>query len=193
MKQVMGILLAAGAGRRFGGNKLLHPLDSGELMGIAAARNLVAAVPDSLAVVRPGDRYLAERFRALGLQVVENPAADQGMGTSLAAGIGAAEDAAGWLIALGDMPWIRPQTIMSLAKRLGDGDSIVAPVYGGRRGHPVGFNGKWRSRLQALIGDQGARALLVGQGAEITPVPTTDPGVLMDVDEVKGANACRKT
>ena len=83
MKKLAGILLAAGAGRRFGGDKLLHPLSSGELTGIAAARNLVAAVPGSLAIVRPGDRNLADRFAALGLQVVENPDAHLGMGTSL--------------------------------------------------------------------------------------------------------------
>ncbi len=152
-------------------------------MAVAAARNLVAAVPESLAIVRPGDRYLAERFRALGLRVVENPAADQGMGTSLAAGVSASCDAAAWLIALGDMPWIRPQTIMSLAELLGKGDSIVAPVHGGRRGHPVGFNRRWRSRLQALTGDQGARALLAAHDSDITRMPTTDPGVLIDIDQ----------
>ena len=87
MSRVVGILLAAGAGRRFGGDKLLSPLPSGELLGVVAARNLVAAVPDALAVVRTDDRFLAERFDSLGLRVVENPEADQGMARSLAAGV----------------------------------------------------------------------------------------------------------
>ncbi|MEW7996733.1 MAG: hypothetical protein AB2825_20115 [Candidatus Thiodiazotropha endolucinida] len=52
MTEIRGILLAAGAGRRFGGHKLLHPLPSGELVGVAAAHNLVTALPNTLAIVR---------------------------------------------------------------------------------------------------------------------------------------------
>jgi len=182
MKGIVGILLAAGAGRRFGSEKLLHPLASGGLMGMEAARNLITAIPGSLAVIRPGDQDLADRFAALGLRVVENPEAVRGMGLSLAAGVTAAADAAGWLVALADMPWIRPQTIVSLTNELRQGASLVAPVHQGRRGHPVGFNRKWRSRLQALTGDQGARALLADHNSELTLQATADPGVLLDVD-----------
>ena len=80
MISVTGILLAAGDGRRFGGQKLLHPLPSGEPVGVAAARNLIAAVPDAVAVVRPGDRELGAALRAAGMRVVENPAAVDGIG-----------------------------------------------------------------------------------------------------------------
>ena len=182
MKGIAGILLAAGTGRRFGSEKLLHPLVSGGLMGMEAARNLVTALPESLAVIRPGDRDLAERFTALGLRVVENPDADRGMGLSLAVGVTAAADAAGWLVALADMPWIQPQTIISLANELRQGASLVAPVHRGRRGHPVGFDRKWRSRLQSFTGDQGARTLLADHSSELILQATADPGVLLDVD-----------
>ena len=179
---VVGILLAAGSSRRFGINKLLQPLASGELMGMAAARNLVTAVADSLVVVRPGEQYLAERYAALGLRVVESPEAGQGMGLSLAAGITAAADAAGWLVALADMPWVQPGTIVSLANELRKGSSLVAPVHCGCRGHPVGFSSKWGRQLKALTGDVGARALLAGHSSELTLHETGDPGVLLDVD-----------
>lgn len=182
MKEIVGILLAAGSSHRFGSNKLLHPLVSGEPMGMAAARNLVMAIPESLVVVRPGERYLSVRLQALGLQVVECADAGQGMGLSLAAGVTAAAEAEGWLVALADMPWIQPRTISLLASRLCNGNSLVAPLHRGRRGHPVGFNRKWRSHLQALTGDQGARALLSEHSSEIDLYPTTDPGVILDVD-----------
>ncbi len=183
MKEIVGILLAAGTSQRFGSHKLLHPLSSGELTGMAAARNLVTAIPGSLAVIRPGDHDLAERFAALGMRLVESPEADRGMGLSLAAGVTATADAAGWLVALADMPWIQPQTIISLTNDLRHGTSLIAPVHHGRRGHPVGFNRKWRSQLQALTGDQGARALLADHSSELTLQPTADPGVLLDVDQ----------
>ncbi len=182
MSPVTGILLAAGAGRRFGAHKLLQPLPGGEPIAVAAGRNLIAALPDSLAVVRAGDRALAEALEAVGLRIREHPGANDGLGTSIAAGVTATADAAGWLIALGDMPWVQPATIQALAEALGAGASLVAPIHAGTRGHPVGFAAPWRERLQALTGDRGARELIAAQTAQLVLLATTDPGILLDVD-----------
>ena len=182
MTEIAGILLAAGAGKRFGASKLLHPLPDGTPLGVASARALLQAVPNTLAVVRPGDRHLIEAFSAIGLRIVENPFASHGMGTSLATGVSAARVAGGWLIALADMPWVRPATIRVLADRLQDGASMVAPVVGGRCGHPVGFSHCWGDSLRALDGDGGARSLLAEHADQLTLVTTVDTGVLEDVD-----------
>jgi len=198
VRPITGILLAAGSGRRFGpqggchgwAQKLLHRLPGGEPIGVAAGRNLTTAVPDSIAVVRPGDLALASVLRAMGLRIVEHPGADGGMGTSIAAGVSAARDAAGWLIALGDMPWIRPETIRALAERLALGASLVAPAYRGKRGHPVGFAAAWGGRLMRLEGDQGARDLIGAHGSELVVLPTQDPGVLLDVDTLADLDVC---
>lgn len=182
MTEIAGILLAAGAGKRFGSSKLLHPLPDGVPLGVASANALVQAVPNTLAVVRPGDRHLIEAFSAIGMRIVENPLASHGMGTSLAAGVSAAREAGGWLIALADMPWVRPATIRLLADRLQDGASMVAPVVGGKRGHPVGFSRRWGDRLRALDGDGGARSLLAEHVDQLILVSTPDTAVLEDVD-----------
>jgi molybdenum cofactor cytidylyltransferase len=186
MRPVTGILLAAGAGRRFGvhsgTHKLLQPFPGGEPIAVAAGRNLIAAVPDSIAVVRAGDLQLAAALGAVGLRIVEHPGADGGLGTSLAAGVAATPEASGWLIALGDMPWVRPETISALAQALAAGAALVAPICGGRRGHPVGFAALWGDRLLNLKGDQGARDLIAAHAAQLLLLPTEDPGVLLDVD-----------
>jgi len=182
MTGLAGILLAAGTGKRFGSQKLLHPLPNGVPVGVASARALVQAVPNTLAVVQPGDRLLIEAFSAIGLRIVENPLADHGMSTSLAAGVSAAGEASGWLIALADMPWIRPATIRVLADMLQDGASMVAPIVGGRRGHPVGFSRRWGDKLRTLGGDDGARGLLAEYADQLILVTTVDAGVLEDVD-----------
>ncbi|MEW8505819.1 MAG: nucleotidyltransferase family protein [Candidatus Thiodiazotropha sp.] len=182
MTEIHGILLAAGSGRRFGRPKLLDPLPSGESMAAAAARNLVSALPNALAVIRPGDHQLAQTFETLGLVVVENSEAQQGMGGSLARGIGASADASGWVVALADMPWILPETILSVARALQGGASIAAPAYRGRRGHPVGFSRQWREPLQMLRGDMGARQLLTAHPDELVLLPTDDSAVLLDID-----------
>jgi molybdenum cofactor cytidylyltransferase len=182
MREIQGILLAAGSGQRFGRHKLLHPLPSGEPMGIVAARNLISALPNTLAIVRPDDHQLADQLAGLGLKVIENIQAEQGMGHSLALGVTSSCDAAGWVVALADMPWITPQTTRSIVHALIRGASLVAPVFQGRRGHPVGFGQKWRNPLQALGGDQGARHLLVTHMDELISLPTDDQGVLLDID-----------
>ena len=139
-------------------------------------------LPNTIAVVKPGDYPLIEVFRELGLQMVENPLADEGLGTSLAAGVNATARADGWLIALADMPWILPATISAVAERLADGASMVAPVYAGRRGHPVGLSSRWLQPLQSLSGDSGARDLIARHPDELELLATGDAGVLKDID-----------
>lgn len=182
MTEVVGILLAAGAAKRFGSAKLLHALPDGIPVGVAAAQALMQAMPNSVAVVRSGDQVLKEAYLAIGLKVIENPLADEGMGTSLAAGINASLNADGWLIALADMPWILPETMAVLADRLRNGTSMVAPVYRGNRGHPVGFASCWRNRLAILHGDKGAKDLIAEFYDELVLINTDDSGVVEDID-----------
>lgn len=182
MTEIVGILLAAGTAQRFGSPKLLHPLPNGEAVGVTAAITLLQTMPEAIAVVQPGDHDLIDAFTRIGMKVVENTHADEGMGTSLAAGINATVHADGWLIALADMPWIQAATITALLDRLQHGASIVAPVYRGRRGHPVGFSARWRQSLQALSGDRGARDLIAKHTDQLELLNTDDASVLKDID-----------
>lgn len=178
---VVGVLLAAGRGERFGGNKLLARLTQGTLVGIAAARHLISALPYSVAVLRPGDETLKHLLTAEGLHIVINPIADQGLGTSLACGVAAAE-ADGWIIALADMPAIRSETIMAVAAALAAGAPLAAPIYRGQRGHPIGFAKPFQSALMSLVGDQGGRDILKQHKNDLHLIEVDDPGVLTDID-----------
>ena len=82
-----GVLLAAGAARRFGGDKLLAPLQDGTSVGAAACRAMHAALGHVVAVVRPGDDALASALAASGATIVHCARADEGMGASLACGV----------------------------------------------------------------------------------------------------------
>ncbi len=184
---IRGILLAAGYATRFGSNKLLEALpagspDAGVPIGLAAAKHLVEVLPDSIAVVRPRARKLAKLLRGAGCEVLVCENAAEGMGTSLAAGIRAAADAHGWVIALADMPFLQPRTIRTIANALSDGAAIAAPSYRGERGHPVGFARRFLDELAALRGDEGARELLKRYPNLLTLYDVDDPGVLRDID-----------
>jgi molybdenum cofactor cytidylyltransferase len=187
--RIAGILLAAGRGSRFGGDKLIVPLHeaahgvaAGTPIGVAAAQNLVAALPESIAVVRRGDDALSALFRLAGIRVVECANAGDGMGASLACGVQATADADGWVIALADMPWIDPATIVKVADALRAGANIAAPALRGQRGHPVGFSRRHYAALAALTGDEGARGVIQRNAAGLTVVDVDDSGILRDVD-----------
>jgi molybdenum cofactor cytidylyltransferase len=181
-KVIAAILLAAGAGTRFGGEKLLHPLDDGVAIAAHAARNLLAATPDVIAVVRWGDFPLYDMLEEEGCQVTMFQKAERGMGASLAHGVAQARGADGWVVALADMPRIKPATVKSVISALQQGALIAAPVYKGERGHPVGFGAALRDELLALDGDAGARALLERHREAAQLIECDDPGILIDID-----------
>jgi len=184
---IRGILLAAGSAKRFGSNKLLHALPAGsphagEPIALVAARNLIEALPESIAVLRPRAQKLGRILRDAGCNTVVCKNAAEGMGTSLAAGVRAAADADGWVIALADMPFLRPETVRVIVRALSEGAAIAAPAYRGERGHPVGFSRRFFEELTALHGDSGARALLEQHRDSVTVCEVDDPGVLHDID-----------
>lgn len=179
---IAGILLAAGNSTRFGSHKLLHPLPDGTPLAVAALRNLAQSVDEIIVVVRPGDAELMQLLAREKVQVLPCANADQGMGASLACGVRAVPDAAGWIIALADMPFVSGEIVSTLATRLQAGDAIVAPTYLGQRGHPVGFSRAFYPALSALTADQGARGILEQNACRLSLIPSTDPGVLRDID-----------
>ena len=184
---IRGILLAAGYSKRFGSNKLLQTLpagtsEAGTPIALAAAKHLLDALPESIAVVRPRAQKLGKLLRDAGCNTVVCKNAGEGMGTSLAAGVRAAAEADGWVVALADMPFLRPETIRVIAKALSEGAAIAAPSYRGERGHPVGFARRFLEELSSLHGDSGARTLLDQHPDWVTAHEVEDPGVLRDID-----------
>lgn len=177
------IVLAAGRGSRFvsGGHKLEQELEGLTLL----ARTLRSAIASHLPVLVVTTQLLegqARHFVAARDVIVlpeAAPSSGLGMGASIAAGVGARPDAAGWLLLPADMPLVQPATIAAVAQAL-DHHPIAYAQYQGRRGHPVAFGAELYSELVTLSGDQGARRLIARYPAHAVDVD--DPGVLVDVD-----------
>jgi len=185
---VRGILLAAGYSKRFGSNKLLQALPAGEPgagtpIGLAAAKHLLEALPESIAVVRPRAQRLGKILRDAGCNTVVCKNANEGMGTSLAAGVRAAPEADGWVVALADMPFIRTETVRTVARAISEGAAIAAPVYRGERGHPVGFARRFLNELSSLHGDDGARQFIKQHPEWVKLFEVDDPGAVRDIDK----------
>ena len=181
-REIVGLLLAAGSASRFGSDKLRAALPHGVTIAVQAARHLRAALPRVVAVVRPGREATAQALAAEGCEVVVCERADEGMGASLACGARAAGAADGYLVALADMPFVRPSSIAAVRDALAAGATLAAPYFRTRRGHPVGIAGRFRAELEALGGDEGAKNILAAHAADLVKVPVGDPGVIRDID-----------
>jgi molybdenum cofactor cytidylyltransferase len=180
---VVAILLAAGSATRFGSDKLLHSLPHEVPIAVQAARHLrIVFESNVLAVVRPGSAQLSDCLSKEGCRVVVCDNAAEGMGASLACAARAAADADAFVVALADMPFIRSSTIAAVRDALVAGAPLVAPYFRARRGHPVGISAKFRSELEALRGDEGAKKIVAANEASLVKIPVGDPGVLRDID-----------
>lgn len=188
--RLCAVVLAAGAGSRFGGGKLLAPCGAGVLLDGALACAF-AAPAEQVIVVTGADadrvgaaaRSFAERTGAAArLRLVHAVDHAEGLAASLRAGLAAVPpEADAAFVFLGDMPRVPPAMASRLAEAL-DGRLAAAPVLAGRRGHPVLIAKALFPALTALSGDRGAGPVLAGLGERLATVETDDPGVLFDVD-----------
>ncbi len=184
--RIAAVVLAAGFSRRFGSDKLLHRLTlNGRTLPLAAHSLLPwLEVFDNVCVVtRIGaeTRKIADALNEdsrLSWTVCEH--AGGGMAESLACGVRANIDAAGWLIGLADMPHVTASSITGVRDALLKGTGVAAPAKNGRLGHPVGFSARYLDELLALEGDRGARHIL--ERDDVRKFETQDEGIFFDVD-----------
>jgi len=184
------VVLAAGAGSRFGGGKLTASWRGGVLLDAALAAALAAPVR-KVTVVWGADPKVATAVRAYAasadagdrLVLTQAERHAEGLSASLAAGIAAlAPDCSGAFVFLGDMPRIPMAVLPRLAEALDQGALAAAPTFGGRRGHPVLFSASLFPDLLRLSGERGAASVVAGLGDRLTLVDAPDDGVLFDVD-----------
>ena len=179
------VVLAAGRGTRFSqrAHKLEQSLGSSSVIGTTLRHVLASRLP----IVVVATAAMAETVRDIvaardivTLPEVGSPGPEPlGMGYSIATGVIARPDAAGWLILPGDMPMIQPATLLAVARELRQ-HTVVYAQHRGQRGHPVGFAAELYSERVVLEGDEGARRLVARYPAH--GVEVDDPGVLIDID-----------
>lgn len=182
---VAAVVLAAGRGSRFGGErpKPLTRFRRRSLLGHAVAAATAAGVRPVVVVVG----YRADEVAAGAgplARVVENPEWEEGMATSLRATLASLQSEPGVtaaVVALADQPRIGAEAYQRVvAAHEEEGAELVVATYGGKRGHPVLIGrGHWAEAMR-LSGDEGARSLL--ERYDVVEVPCDGTGDATDVD-----------
>lgn len=166
------ILLAAGRGKRFGRDKLTQDFHGQPLWSWAALAAEEAGFVQRYIVSGPHSGIPARS----GWLAVTNTRAAEGMGTSIAAGVRAAQGCSRVIIALADMPLVEPDHLRQLATA----DGPVFTRYADRvEGSPAGFPRSTFDRLCDLQGEAGARSLGLPDATAIAP---TSAATLADID-----------
>ena len=184
------VVPAAGRGRRFAGplNKLEQPFGGSTVLGSTVRHAIETQLPVVVVTTAALAPLVARQLATRDIVVLADAEAEQGMGHSISVGVAERSGAPGWLVLPGDMPLVRPGTILAVAGAL-EQYPVVYAQYRGRRGHPVGFAAELYSELILLRGDEGARRIMArypSQGQEVD-----DPGVLLDVDTASDLEALR--
>ena len=188
-QRIYAVLLAAGESSRLPPHKLFLPWKESTVLE-TAVDNLLAARPAGLAVVAgKAARRVEELLSGRPCRVIRNPDYRRGMGSSLSRGAsfwrGTVEISPrdGILVALADQPLIPPRIIrLVISGYLAGGRGIAAPVFRGRRGHPVIISGKYLPELIGLKADIGARIILRAHPEDILEVEVDSEAILRDID-----------
>lgn len=182
--RIVGLVLAAGAGRRIGGPKALLDAGGRTFLARACAALDRPGVAEVVAVLgHEAERVLREGGLPGGARAVVNERAAEGMLTSVWRGLDAAEAAGADAVLLHpvDHPLVEAATVDRVVEALGRGERIAVPSRGGRRGHPGGFARSTWQALREAPPERGARAVLADHPDWVAHVPG-GPGSVAGID-----------
>lgn len=178
---VCGLVLAAGAGRRFGSLKQLSHLAGRPLLEYALEAMSRASLDSFAVVLGAGADHVLATVDLQGAKPVRCLNWRDGQSASLRAGVAALGDSEAVVVTLGDQPLISAAAIDRVVAARSARAQAVRATYRGRPGHPVLMESSLLRRVPALRGDAGARRLLAD--ASIVGVPCDDIADPSDVDE----------
>lgn len=187
---IAAVVLAAGASRRFGSQKLLAPVRGAPLVRRTVEQVLTASLDAIVVVLGREDQAVRAALGDMPVRFVFNPDFRDGLCTSLRTGLrDLGRTFAAVIVVLGDQPGISGATIASLIEEYRrSGQPIVVPVYSGTRGNPVLFDASLFAELEAVVGDQGGREVIGRDPSRVATVslPFAMPS---DVDTVEDYRA----
>jgi molybdenum cofactor cytidylyltransferase len=184
-----GLVLAAGAGTRFGGRKQLAELEGRPLLEHALRAMTAAPVGRVVVVLGALVEEVTTTVDLHGAEPCPCERWDEGQAASLACGLAELADCEAVVVTLGDQPRMSPDAIRRVINARGSGAAAVRATYRGAPGHPVLLERDLFESFRDVTGDHGARNLLLS--VQVREVPCEDLGGGEDVDTPAELDALR--
>jgi molybdenum cofactor cytidylyltransferase len=186
--RAVAVVTAAGSAERFGGKKLLTPIDGEPLLDHTIRALLDGGVAEVIVVVGRDARAELERDVNTMLdprvRTVENPDPSRGMFSSIQEGVAQAQGDT-ILVMPGDMPFVSPDTVRAVIAASARRPAIVSPRYRGKRGHPVALPASLRDEIRAADASGTLHEVIHTHTEMRVDVDVEDRGVVRDVDRVE--------
>ena len=185
------IVPAAGPGSRFGGpsHKLAQAFDGGTVLGLTVRHAIETQLPVVVVTTAALAPLVAMHLATRDIVVLDAAEAARGLGAAVAAGVAERSGAPGWLVLPGDMPMVKPGSLLAVAQAL-EQHPVAYAQYRGQRAFPAAFAAELYSELIVMTGDHALRRLGARYPAHEQEVD--DAGVLMDVDTPADLDAMRR-
>jgi CTP:molybdopterin cytidylyltransferase MocA len=184
-----GLVLAAGAGTRFGSAKQLAEFEGRPLLEHAVRAMVASPVGRVVVVLGSGAEDVLAEVDLHGADAVVCERWAEGMSASLACGLAELSGCEAVVVTLGDQPLITPDSIRRVIAGRHEGVAAVRATYGGVPGHPVLLERRLFERMRDVTGDHGARNLLISMHTR--EIPCDDLGGGQDVDTPAQLDALR--
>jgi molybdenum cofactor cytidylyltransferase len=183
--RAVAVVTAAGSAERFGGKKLLTPIDGEPLLDHTIRALLEGGVAEVIVVVGRDARAEIERdvnsMLDPRVRPVENPDPSRGMFSSIQEGAAQAQGDA-ILVLPGDMPFVSAETVRAVIAAYERKPSIVSPRYRGKRGHPVALPASFRDEIREAKDGSTLHDVIHAHTDMRVDIDVDDPGVIRDVD-----------
>jgi molybdenum cofactor cytidylyltransferase len=187
--KISALLLSAGESKRFGENKLLTNIDNKTIIEKSLDSLILQQKSLNEIIVVIGNDYTKilktiSNKKLPQVKVVLNKNYRKGIASSIIKGIeNTSTDTEVCIIALADMPFIKPETIKILINEIEKGRyGIITLIYKNRKGHPIAFSKKYFNELKRLKGDIGGRNIVEKYKKDVLEIEVDDEGIIIDID-----------
>ena len=181
---ICAVVLAAGLSRRMGVQKLLLPFGGKTVIAHIVDQLLASTVNNVHVVVGHQAERISRELSDRQVSIVNNPNYKSGMLSSVRCGLQSQpEKCRAVMVVLGDQPSITTELIDQMLQSFATTEnSILVPLYKGKRGHPILFSSLYRDEILTQHGDVGLRGLLHSHSDDIFELAVSSASVLCDMD-----------
>ena len=188
------IILAAGKSTRMGTQKLCMQLGQHTMLEQTVDNYLASKVNDVIVVIGHEAPNIKKLLPHKTVSIVHNPRYEEGIGTSISAGIKTVkDDMQSVVIALADQPYVRSDTIdYIIDEHRKNNKGISVPVYKGIRGNPAIFDIKYKEDLLTLEGDTGGKQITSRYPDDVFEIAIESEEVIADIDTIESYHKVKR-